>query len=112
MIAALQNASVLWSDDRRPRFGVRRCFAAFTVTVFALSMIEFTKSAVSERGAALLPEFREAIGNVPPEAGFGGIWESEMFLFFAAVKPCEPRQILESGRARGKSTSILACCFP
>jgi hypothetical protein len=56
--------------------------------------------------------FRDAINNIPPEAGFGGIWESEMFLFFAAAQPCAPGQILESGRARGKSTLILARCFP
>ena len=35
-----------------------------------------------------------------------------MFLFYAAVAPFRPRQILESGRARGKSTLILARCFP
>src|SRR5256714_15634336 len=71
-----------------------------------------TKTAVAERADALLPEYREIIGNIPPEAGFGGIWESEMFLFYAAVKPFAPKQILESGRARGKSTLILARCFP
>src|SRR5207302_1242051 len=71
-----------------------------------------TKTAVAERAAALLPEYREIIGSIPPEAGFGGIWESEMFLFYAAVKPFAPKQILESGRARGKSTLILARCFP
>ena len=71
-----------------------------------------TKTAVAERAGALLPEYREIIGNISPEAGFGGIWESEMFLFYAAVKPFAPKQILESGRARGKSTLILARCFP
>lgn len=35
-----------------------------------------------------------------------------MFLFYVAVKPFAPKQILESGRARGKSTLILARCFP
>ena len=35
-----------------------------------------------------------------------------MFLFYAAVKPFAPKQILESGRARGKSTLVLARCFP
>lgn len=59
-----------------------------------------------------MPAFETLLNKVPPEAGFGGIWESEMFLFFAAVKPCQPSQILESGRARGKSTLILARCFP
>jgi predicted O-methyltransferase YrrM len=71
-----------------------------------------TKSAVAERADALLPEYREIIESIPPEAGFGGIWESEMFLFYAAVKPFAPNQILESGRARAKSTLILARCFP
>lgn len=71
-----------------------------------------TKSSVAERAAVLLPEYERIIANIPPEAGFGGIWESEMFLFCAAVKPFAPKQILESGRARGKSTLILARCFP
>jgi len=35
-----------------------------------------------------------------------------MFLFYAAIKPFAPKQILESGRARGKSTLSLARCFP
>src|SRR5438270_4745331 len=70
------------------------------------------RTAVAERADALLPEYREIIGNIPPEAGFGGIWESEMFLFYAAIKSFLPKQILESGRARGKSTLILARCFP
>lgn len=70
------------------------------------------KSTVAESADALLPEYREIISRIPPEAGFGGIWESEMFLFYAAVKPFAPKQILESGRARGKSTLILARSFP
>jgi predicted O-methyltransferase YrrM len=71
-----------------------------------------SKSAVLVRAERLLPEYRTAIANIPPEAGFGGIWESEMLLFYAAVQPFAPRQILESGRARGKSTLVLARCFP
>src|SRR5438309_4836511 len=74
--------------------------------------ILLTKTAVAERADALLAKYREMIGSIPPEAGFGGIWESEMFLFYAAVNPYAPKQILESGRARGKSTLILARCFP
>ena len=69
------------------------------------------KSAVAQ-SEALMPEYQRIIEAIPPEAGFGGIWESEMFLFYAAVKPFAPKQILESGRARGKSTLILARCFP
>jgi hypothetical protein len=71
-----------------------------------------TKSAVADRAEDLLAQYQQIIANIPPEAGFGGIWESEMFLFFAAVNPFAPKQILESGRARGKSTLILARCFP
>jgi len=71
-----------------------------------------SKTAIAKRADALLPEYRDLLATIPPEAGFGGIWESEMFLFYAALKPFAPKQILESGRARGKSTLILARCFP
>jgi hypothetical protein len=71
-----------------------------------------SKTAVAESADALLPEYQQIISGIPPEAGHGGIWESEMFLFYSAVKPFAPNQILESGRARGKSTLILARCFP
>src|SRR2546429_7957686 len=70
------------------------------------------KSAVADRAGDLLSEYREIISTISPEAGHGGIWESEMLLFYAAVKPFAPKQILESGRARGKSTLILARGFP
>ncbi len=69
------------------------------------------KAAVLARACDLLPRFRAAIADIPPEAGFGGIWESELLLFYAAVQPFAPKQILESGRARGKSTAVLARCF-
>ena len=71
-----------------------------------------TPATVLGRAGDLLPQFESVIAQIPPEAGFGGIWESEMFLFYAAVKPLAPGQILESGRARGKSTLMLARCFP
>ncbi|MEY2440518.1 MAG: putative methyltransferase [Verrucomicrobiota bacterium] len=74
--------------------------------------IPFHKNAVAARAAALFADYEEAIAGITPEAGFGGIWESEMFLFYAAVSPYRPGQILESGRARGKSTLALARCFP
>src|SRR5256885_3260864 len=74
--------------------------------------LSLSNTAVAARGDALLPQYREIIAPISPEAGFGGIWESEMLLFYAAIKPFAPKQILESGRARGKSTLILARCFP
>jgi Methyltransferase domain len=72
----------------------------------------FNPASIAARAGDLLPKFREVIADIPPEAGFGGIWESEMFLFYAAVQPFMPKQILESGRARGKSTLMLARSFP
>src|SRR3954463_6560309 len=74
--------------------------------------VEFSSDAIARRADGLLPGFEHAIASISPEAGFGGIWESEMFLFFAAAAPFSPKQILESGRARGKSTLILAKSFP
>jgi len=71
-----------------------------------------SRNSILEQADILLPKFQQAIADMPPEAGFGGIWESEMFLFYAAVAPSAPKQILESGRARGKSTLTLARCFP
>lgn len=76
------------------------------------SVPKISKAAFLNSARELLPRYREIISSIPPEAGFGGIWESEMFLFYAAVKPFQPKQILESGRARGKSTFVLARCFP
>lgn len=70
------------------------------------------KDAIRQRALDLLGEYREAVRDIAPEAGYGGVWESEMLLFYAAVKPFAPQQILESGRGRAKSTCILACCFP
>ena len=81
-------------------------------SLLGVTEISLTKAAVADRAEDLLSEYQRIIETIPPEAGFGGIWESEMLLFFAAVNPFAPTQILESGRARGKSTLILARCFP
>ena len=75
-------------------------------------LTSLTVAAVSARADQLMAEYRACIADVVPEAGFGGIWESEMFLFYATIQPLAPAQVLESGRARGKSTLILARCFP
>ena len=85
---------------------------AMFVNLHVNSNVELTKTALAQHAERLLPQFREIMSTIPPEAGFGGIWESEMLLFYAAIHPYSPRQILESGRARGKSTAILARCFP
>src|SRR5947209_20138749 len=75
-------------------------------------IVGLTKTAVVKSAEALLPKFTEVISSIPPEAGYGGVWESEMFLFCAAVTPFQPRQLLESVRALGKSKLILARGFP
>ena len=74
---------------------------------FALSA-----AALAERADEFLKEYRSHIAQVAPEAGFGGIWESEMFIFYTTVRLFAPGQVLESGRGRGKSTEILARCLP
>jgi len=54
--------------------------------------------------------FRACIAGVPYERK--GILYSEMLFFTVCARAGKPRRILESGRARGQSTLILARCFP
>ncbi|MCZ6674314.1 MAG: hypothetical protein O7C75_15405 [Verrucomicrobia bacterium] len=53
--------------------------------------------------------FKESIGDMSYQAK--GILFSEMLFLVAAVGTARPRRIIESGRARGLSTSILARYF-
>lgn len=57
-----------------------------------------------------LDAFRTCIEGVPYERK--GILYSEMLFFTVCARASKPRRILESGRARGQSTLILARCFP
>ena len=54
--------------------------------------------------------FAQRIAVVPYERK--GILFSEMFFFSLCAKMARPQRILESGRARGQSTLLLALCFP
>lgn len=54
--------------------------------------------------------FARRVGGVAYERK--GILYSEMFLFYLCLSHTQPRRILESGRARGQSTRVLATCFP
>ena len=54
--------------------------------------------------------FARRIEGVPYERK--GILFSEMFFFLLCSRMARPRRILESGRARGQSTLLLALCFP
>jgi len=61
---------------------------------------------------ALLPEYRAIVASIPPEAGFAESGRAKMFLFYAAVKPFTPKQVLESGRARAKARSFWRAVLP
>src|SRR5262245_39644178 len=63
------------------------------------------------RGArASLEAFRARVASVPYERT--GILYSEMFFLSVCAAAARPRRILESGRARGQSTLLLAIAFP
>ena len=73
---------------------------------------ELSMAAVLQRAPTLLSNYEHAIADMPRETEFKGVCPSEMFFVYAAIHPCTPRQILESGRCRGESTLTLARCFP
>lgn len=55
-------------------------------------------------------EFRRLVAGIPYERK--GILNSEMFFLWLCAQSVKPTRVLESGRARGQSTLILARCFP
>ena len=55
-------------------------------------------------------EFRQLIAGIPYERK--GILNSEMYFLWLCAHTVKPKRVLESGRARGQSTLILARCFP
>lgn len=55
-------------------------------------------------------EFRRLITDTPYERK--GILNSEMYFLWLCARTVKPKRVLESGRARGQSTLILARCFP
>ena len=57
----------------------------------------------------LVNEFQSAINGLAVEKR--GIGHMEMFFVYALAVAVRPRQIIESGRARGQSTIVLARCF-
>ena len=62
------------------------------------------------RAQEIAKEFEGQMDGVPYEAK--GVLFSETLFVRAAVGARVPRQVLESGRARGQSTHTLALCFP
>lgn len=58
---------------------------------------------------ALLPRFTELLGDLKYQDR--GVFFSELLFLFATISEESPRQIVESGRARGLSTAALAKLF-
>jgi len=70
-----------------------------------LTMEEVAGTAIREIDA-----WRVRVAGMPYERK--GILYSEMFFFSVCAGAARPRRILESGRARGQSTLLLAASFP
>lgn len=67
-------------------------------------------STLAAAAAACVGDFSGLVADVPYERK--GILYSEMFFLFLCAQQVTPRRVLESGRARGQSTEILARMFP
>lgn len=65
---------------------------------------------VARAAAAELDAFRARVAGVPYERK--GMLYSEIFFLYLCARAAGARRILESGRARGQSTALLALCFP
>jgi predicted O-methyltransferase YrrM len=66
--------------------------------------------ALMNRACESIEHFRPAVEGLPVEKR--GVAHTEMFFVYAVAASLKPRQILESGRARGQSTLVLSRCFP
>jgi hypothetical protein len=66
---------------------------------------------VLSRAAELLQTYEERVGTLTYERK-GVLFSEMLFLQAAALSAGTPSQVLESGRARGQSTLLLALCFP
>jgi len=71
---------------------------------------DFNPARTLARAEGLVEDFERRVAGVPYEAK--GVRFSEMFFVFATAAGLAPKQILESGRARGQSTHVLGLCFP
>ncbi len=65
---------------------------------------------INSRARQLAGEFAARVTNIPYERK--GVLFSEMLFAYAILDELEPARIVESGRARGQSTHLLAACFP
>lgn len=72
--------------------------------------MEYSIDRTLARARELVDEFEHRVG--PVEKLPRGIDISEAFFVFSTAADARPRQIVESGRALGQSTELLARCFP
>ena len=69
-----------------------------------------TREVMMSNAERVVEDFRRRIGGVTRL--HRGITVCEAFFVFACATSLTPRQIVESGRARGQSTELFARCFP
>ncbi|MEN6334740.1 MAG: class I SAM-dependent methyltransferase, partial [Phycisphaerales bacterium] len=72
------------------------------------SQISFSR--VLADAGAIAADYQERIRNIPYQEK--GMLFSELLLVVAAASSLKPKQVLESGRARGQSTYVLGACLP
>lgn len=72
--------------------------------------MKYTAQNTLAKADNLLPRFTELLGDLQYEDR--GIFFSELLFLWAAVGDTTPRQVVESGRARGLSTAVLSKLFP
>lgn len=65
---------------------------------------------IAERAKTHLSDFKTVSNNIPYEEK--GVLYSEILFMLACLQGSKPRRILESGRARGQSTLLLARALP
>src|SRR5919109_2973416 len=66
--------------------------------------------AVARAAQAELGGWRTRVAGLPYERK--GVLYSEIFFLYLCARTMRPARILESGRARGQSTALLALSFP
>lgn len=71
---------------------------------------QITRSHILTHADTILTEYEKHIRNIPYQEK--GMLFSELLLVLAAASSLKPKQVLESGRARGQSTYVLGSCLP
>lgn len=73
-------------------------------------IIDIDSTQVAADAQTHVQAFERLASGIPYERK--GVLYSEMLFVYAILRRLQPKRILESGRARGQSTHLLAACFP